>query len=73
MMGLFTLLRMIILKNRLLAKNEFLEEPEAIELVYPENQVQFCVIYMVRNSLRFVPWNDESALKFFYLALEEYI
>ncbi len=27
--------------------------PEAIESVYP---VQLCIVHMVRNSLRFVPW-----------------
>jgi len=28
--------------------------PEAIETVYPETQVQLCIVHMVRNSLRFV-------------------
>jgi len=30
--------------------------PETIEAVFPQAQVQLCVAYMVRNSLRFVPW-----------------
>jgi len=46
--------------------------PEAIESVYPETQVQLCVVHMVRNSLRFVPWKDKKAvvadLKIIYTA-----
>ena len=30
--------------------------PEAIEAVFPETQVQLCIVHMVRNSLRFVSW-----------------
>ena len=36
--------------------------PEAIESVYPETQVQLCIVHMVRNSLRFVPWRDKKAV-----------
>ena len=36
--------------------------PEAIESVYPETQVQLCIVHMVRNSLRFVPWKDKKAV-----------
>lgn len=32
--------------------------PEAIEAVYPNTQVQLCVVHMVRNSMRFVSWKD---------------
>ena len=28
--------------------------PEAIEAVYPDAQVQLCIVHMVRNSLNFV-------------------
>ena len=28
--------------------------PEAIESVYPEAEVQLCIVHMVRNSLKFV-------------------
>ena len=31
---------------------------EAIEAVYPNTQVQLCVVHMVRNSMRFVSWKD---------------
>lgn len=36
--------------------------PDAIESVYPETQVQLCIVHMVRNSLRFVPWKDKKAV-----------
>jgi len=36
--------------------------PEAIESVYPETQVQLCIVHIVRNSLRFVPWKDKKAV-----------
>lgn len=32
--------------------------PEAIQSVYPQTQVQLCIVYMVRNSLKFVSWKD---------------
>lgn len=32
--------------------------PEAIEAVYPNTQVQLCVVHMVRNSMRFVSCKD---------------
>lgn len=32
--------------------------PEAIEIVYPQTQVQLCIVRMVRNSLRYVDWKD---------------
>ncbi len=34
--------------------------PEAIETVYPETQVQLCIVHMVRNSLRFVSWKQRK-------------
>jgi putative transposase len=34
--------------------------PEAIEAVYPETQVQLCIVHMVRNSLRFVSWKQRK-------------
>ena len=36
--------------------------PDAIESVYPETQVQLCIVHMVRNSLRYVPWKDRKAV-----------
>jgi len=34
--------------------------PDAIESVYPGTQVQLCIVHMVRNSLRYVPWKDRK-------------
>lgn len=36
--------------------------PEAIEQVYPESQVQLCVVHLIRNSLNYVPWKDKKDL-----------
>jgi len=36
--------------------------PEAIESVYPEAEVQLCIVHMVRNSLKFVPFKDRKAI-----------
>lgn len=32
--------------------------PDAINTVFPKTQIQLCIVHMVRNSLRFVPWKD---------------
>ena len=32
--------------------------PEAINTVFPKTQIQLCIVHMVRNSLKFVPWKD---------------
>ena len=32
--------------------------PDAINTVYPQTQIQLCIVHMVRNSVRFVPWKD---------------
>lgn len=34
--------------------------PEAIESVFPDTQVQLCIVHMVRHSLKFVPWKDRK-------------
>ena len=34
--------------------------PEAIEVVYPNTQVQLCIVHMVRNSLKFVSWKQRK-------------
>lgn len=36
--------------------------PEAIESVFPETQIQLCIVHMVRHSLRFVSWKDRKAV-----------
>ena len=35
---------------------------EAITSVFPQTTVQLCIVHMVRNSLRFVPWKDKKAV-----------
>jgi transposase-like protein len=46
--------------------------PEAIAAVFPKTEVQLCMVHMVRNSVRFVPYKDRKAvisgLKAIYLA-----
>jgi len=32
--------------------------PEAINTAFPETQVQLCIVHMVRNSVKYVPWKD---------------
>ena len=36
--------------------------PDAIATVFPKTQVQLCIVHMVRNSLKFVPWKDYKAV-----------
>ena len=36
--------------------------PEAIETVFPQTQVQLCIVHMVRSSLRYVSWKERKAV-----------
>lgn len=36
--------------------------PDAINTVYPNTQVQLCIVHMVRNSIKYVPWKDYKAV-----------
>ena len=36
--------------------------PEAIEAVFPQTEIQLCIVHMVRNSVRFVNWKDRKEL-----------
>ena len=36
--------------------------PDAINTVYPETQIQLCIVHMVRNSVKYVPWKDYKEL-----------
>lgn len=36
--------------------------PDAINTVYPDTHVQLCIVHMVRNSMKFVPWKDYKAI-----------
>ena len=46
--------------------------PEAVNAVFPETEVQLCMVHMVRNSVKYVPYKDRKAvtadLKEIYLA-----
>ncbi len=36
--------------------------PEAIESVFPDAEVQLCIVHMVRNSLKFVSYKDRKQI-----------
>ncbi len=36
--------------------------PEAIASVFPKTEVQLCVVHLVRNALRYVPWKHRKAV-----------
>lgn len=36
--------------------------PEAIGSVFPKTEVQLCIVHMVRNSMRYVPWKFKRAV-----------
>jgi transposase-like protein len=36
--------------------------PDAINAVYPKTQIQLCIVHMVRNSMKYVPWKDYKAI-----------
>jgi len=46
--------------------------PDAINSVFPKTEVQLCIVHMIRNSVKFVPYKDRKAvttdLKEIYLA-----
>lgn len=36
--------------------------PDAINTAFPETRVQLCIVHMVRNSVKYVPWKDYKAV-----------
>jgi putative transposase len=36
--------------------------PEAIEAIFPQAQVQLCVVHLMRNSLNYVNWKERKAV-----------
>ena len=36
--------------------------PEAIESVFPQTQVQLCIVHKLRNSFKYVPWKERKAV-----------
>jgi putative transposase len=49
--------------------------PDAINSAFPETQIQLCIVHMIRNSVRYVPWKDykpvTADLKQIYQAVTE--
>jgi transposase-like protein len=49
--------------------------PDAVNAVFPKAEVQLCIVHMVRNSVKYVPYKDRKAvttdLKEIYLAPSE--
>ncbi|WP_281561752.1 IS256 family transposase [Thalassomonas sp. RHCl1] len=49
--------------------------PDAINTVYPQAQIQLCIVHMVRNSMKYVPWKDykvvSADLKKIYQSMTE--
>ena len=49
--------------------------PDAINAVFPKTEVQLCIVHMIRNSVKYVPYKDRRAvttdLKEIYLAPSE--
>ena len=49
--------------------------PDAIQTAYPQAQIQLCIVHMVRNSVKYVPWKDykpvTADLKRIYQAVTE--
>jgi transposase-like protein len=33
--------------------------PVEIEAVYPQTQVQLCMVHLLRSSLKYVPWKQQ--------------
>lgn len=36
--------------------------PEAIESVFPNTQIQLCIVHMIRNSVKYVNWKDRKLI-----------
>ena len=36
--------------------------PDAINTAFPQTQIQLCIVHMVRNSMKYVPWKDYKAV-----------
>lgn len=36
--------------------------PDAINTAFPETHIQLCIVHMVRNSMKYVPWKDYKAV-----------
>lgn len=49
--------------------------PDAINAVFPNTRIQLCLVHLVRNSVKYVPWKDYKAvtadLKLIYQSVTE--
>jgi len=36
--------------------------PDAINAAFPDTRIQLCIVHMVRNSVKYVPWKDYKAV-----------
>jgi putative transposase len=36
--------------------------PEAIEAVFPNTQIQLCIVHLIRNSVKYVNWKDRKLI-----------
>ena len=36
--------------------------PDAINTAFPNAQIQRCIVHMIRNSVRYIPWKDYKAV-----------
>lgn len=62
-LGVLTELQNRGLKDILIACVDGLKGfPDAINTAYPATQVQLCIVHMVRNSIKYVPWKDYKAV-----------
>jgi len=62
-LSVFTELRNRGMKDVLIACVDGLKGlPEAIESVFPDAEVQLCIVHMVRNSLKFVSYKDRKTV-----------
>ncbi|MFV0293915.1 MAG: IS256 family transposase, partial [Paracoccus sp. (in: a-proteobacteria)] len=62
-LGVLTELQNRGLKDILIACVDGLKGfPDAISAAYPQAQIQLCIVHMVRNSMKYVPWKDYKAV-----------
>lgn len=49
--------------------------PDAINAVFPDPRIQLCLVHLVRNSVKYVPWKDYKTvtadLKLIYQSVTE--
>jgi transposase-like protein len=58
-LGVLTELQNRGVKDNLIACVDGLKGfPDAITTVYPQAQIQLCIVHMVRNSMKYAPWKD---------------